>query len=116
MTIVRRWSVRIVGMYSNRQIGLDFCRFFSRRRAEAYARKLDALEPADERVTKVEAYYRPWRPAEWWACAAWVVVVLGCLVALTLIFVREPPAPPTTTTTYTVLTDPAHSHLPETTR
>lgn len=89
MNFARRWSCRIVGLYSKRVIALDFCRFFTRRQAERYARRLDAMEDLSERVTKVEAYYRPWRTSERVICGCYVVVVLAGLVALTLIFVRS---------------------------
>ena len=75
MIVARRWSCRIVGLYSHRVIELDFCRFFTQQGAEAFCARLnDQVPPTMERVTKVEAYYRPWSGAELWVA---VVVVAG---------------------------------------
>jgi len=65
MVLIRRWSCRIVGLYSGRSIALDFCRFFTRQGAEAHAERMNRIGAYNEGellLTRVEAYRRPWRP------------------------------------------------------
>jgi hypothetical protein len=83
MKIFRRWSCRIVGLYSNRQIELRFCRFYTEAGAKRFADRLNRqVPPTIERVTEVEIYRLPWSQRDRWMLVGAVVgAFLGALAA-----------------------------------
>ena len=87
--MLRRWSLQIVGLHSNREIELRFCRFYTRRAAEAFAARLDAqVLPEIERLTEVRVIYRPWTERDrWMVVGAAVGALLGALAAALVLLV-----------------------------
>lgn len=87
MIFVRRWSCQIVGLYSDRVITLNFCRFFTEQGARRFAERMDRYEPPDgERVTEVQVYYREWTRSERAVLAGAIAggLIGICLAAVTL--------------------------------